>query len=202
MTRRIPKGRALLAVLALALPLAAPPARGAAPEEVKRIGVTLEDRVLVNQDGRKVRFRSDVVGDRVTVLIPFYTTCTTSYPILVYTFTRLQELLGERLGKEVVLVSVSVDPRTDIPIRLKDFARRQRARPGWVFLTGDKTTLTMTLYGIGILFSQNLEDHNHTPFTIVGSARGEWKRFYGFPSPEMLLAQVDTLLSVPEEGGR
>ena len=98
------------------------------------VRVTLQDLELVDQEGTVVRFKSDIVADRVAVVIPFYTTCTTSYPILIFMFSRLQEMLGERLGKEVVLISVSVDPKTDIPVRLKAFARRQKAKPGWVFL--------------------------------------------------------------------
>ncbi len=177
-------------------------AQAGGPEaQTRRIDVSLKDLELVDQDGRKVRFKSDVVGGRVAVIIPFYTTCTTSYPILVYTFTRLQDLLGDRLGNEVALVSVSVDPRTDIPIRLKDFARRQKARSGWTFLTGNRNNLTLALFGMGILFSQDLDSHNHTPLTVVGGEGREWKRFYGFPSPELLLAQVDAIMGKGEESG-
>jgi protein SCO1/2 len=167
---------------------------GSAKEDIKTVDVKLHDLELVNQDGQKVRFKSDVVGNRIVVLIPFYTTCTTAYPILIYTFTRLQDLLGERLEKEVVLISVSVDPRTDIPVRLKAFSRRQKARPGWIFLTGERNNLTKILLGVGILFSQNLDDHNHTPFTVVGGEGRDWKRFYGFPSPELLRDHIKTLL--------
>jgi len=194
---------AALFVLAALAPAGARPAAGpGALGEVKAVDVTLWDLELINQDGRKVKFKTDVVGDRVVVIIPFYTTCTTSYPILIYTFTRLQELLGRRLGKEVTLVSVSVDPRTDIPIRLKAFANRQKAGPGWVFLSGDKNNLAITLAGIGILFSSNLDEHNHTPFTVVGGAGMQWKRFYGYPSPELLLSNINTMVASPQRGGK
>jgi len=164
-------------------------------EDVKPVDVKLHDLELVDQDGEKVRFKRDVVGDKVVAIIPFYTTCTTAYPILIYTFSRLQDLMGDQLGREVVLVSVSVDPRTDIPVRLKAFARRQKARPGWLFLTGDKTSLAKALLGVGILPSQNLNDHNHTPLTVVGGEGRTWKRFYGFPSPELLESHIQTLLA-------
>jgi protein SCO1/2 len=167
---------------------------GSPKEDIKTVDVKLHDLELIDQDGQKVRFKSDIVGGKIVVLIPFYTTCTTAYPILIYTFTRLQDLLGERLEKEVVLISVSVDPRTDIPVRLKAFSRRQKARPGWIFLTGERNNLAKILLGVGILFSQNLDDHNHTPFTVVGGEGRDWKRFYGFPSPELLNSHVQTLL--------
>ena len=142
-----------------------------------------------------MKFASDVIGEKVAVIIPFYTTCTTAYPILVFVFSRLQLLLAERLGKEVVLISVTVDPRTDIPIRLKAFARRQKALPGWVFLTGERNNLGKVLWGTGAILSANLEEHDHIPITMVGSIGGEWHRFHGFPTPEQLLAQIEKALS-------
>ncbi len=166
---------------------------GGSSEET--ITVKLHDLELVDQDGKKVKFKSDVIGNRVAVIVPFYTTCTTNYPILIYTFTRLQDMLGDHLEKDVVLISVSVDPRTDIPIRLKAFARRNKAKPGWVFLSGERNNLGQVLWGVGVLFSTNLEEHNHIPITMVGSAGGAWKRLHGFPSPDQVLSQINELLS-------
>jgi protein SCO1/2 len=171
----------------------APEGKSEAPGK-EAVPVKLLDLELVDQDGGKVKFKSDVIGDRVAVIIPFYTTCTTAFPILIFMFTRLQETLGDRLGKDVVLVSVSVDPRTDIPVRLKAYARRQKAKPGWVFLSGDRNNLGQVLLGVGVLFSPNLEDHNHIPITLVGSAHSEWRRFHGFPSPEQILGEINRAL--------
>jgi protein SCO1/2 len=199
-----------LAFLLLSLFILAPAVAGHAAEEkkevraeAKTVNVKLLDLELVDQDGKKVRFKSEVIGDRVAAIVPFYTTCTTAYPILIFIFTRLQDMLGDRLGKEVVLVALSVDPRTDIPIRLKAFARRQKAKPGWLFLSGEMTTLSTVLAGIGIQYivGQSVDEHQHVPLTLVGDARGEWKRFYGYPPPEVLMTQINNLLAVRGESG-
>ncbi len=196
------------AVFLLSLFMLAPALTGLAAEEkkeakteVKTVGVKLLDLELVDQDGRKLRFKSEVIGDRVAAVVPFYTTCTTAYPILIFIFTRLQDMLGDRLGKEVVLVSVSVDPKTDIPIRLKAFSRRQKAKPGWLFLSGEMTTLSTVLAGIGITYivGQSVDEHQHVPLTLVGDARGEWKRFYGYPPPEVLMGQINKSLAAKQE---
>jgi protein SCO1/2 len=172
-------------------------AAGTGPRD-DQVKVELHDLELIDQDGRCVRFRSDVIGDRAAVVIPFYTTCTSSFPILIFILARLQDLLEDRLGREVVLVSVTVDPRTDIPARLKAYAKKQKARPGWVFLSGDRRSLGQVLCGMGILSSANVEDHNHIPVTMVGSTWGSWRRFHGFPTPEQILGQVEeTLASKP-----
>lgn len=157
--------------------------------------VKLHDLELIDQDEQRVKFKSDVIGDRVAVIIPFYTSCTTSYPVLIFMFTRLQDMLGDRLGKDVVLVSVTVDPRTDSPVRLKAYAGRQNAKPGWVFLTGDRNHLGRVLLGAGALFSSNVDEHNHIPVTLVGRDGGEWRRLHGFPRPEQVLDRIEGLLA-------
>ena len=156
--------------------------------------VDLPDLTVIDQDGQKMKFKSEIVKDRIVVVIPFYTTCTTAYPILIFTFTRLQNMLAELLGQDVVLVSVSVEPKIDTPSRMKAFAKRQKAKPGWMFISGEKNNLEKILYGIRILPSENLVEHNHNPITIVGGAQTEWRRYHGFPSPELLKTEISQMM--------
>lgn len=177
---------------------AAPSGFGVEIAEQGKIQVELHDVELMDQDGNLLKFGTEVVGDRVAVLIPFYTNCTTSYPILIFIFTRLQNMLGERLNRDVVLISATVDPRNDSPARLKAFADKQKARPGWFFLSGDRNSLGQMLCGMNVLPSSNLEEHNHIPVTVVGSVKEGWRRFPGFPTPDQLLAQVDQVLAAAQ----
>ncbi len=153
--------------------------------------VDLADIELVDQDGRKVKFASDVVRGRVVVMDLIYTTCPLVCPILSAIFSRLQELLGDRLGSEVYLVSVTVDPNTDIPPRLKEYAAKFDARPGWTFLTGERRNVTQVLKGLGG-YTSDLS--KHPAMILVGDGgKGGWTRFYGFPSPERILEKVDEI---------
>lgn len=170
------------------------PSQAAPTAGTKLDDVQLHDLVVVDQQGQNLKFKSDIVKDRIVVVIPFYTTCTTAYPILVYTFTRLQTMLAEKLGKEVVLVSVSVEPKIDTPSRMKSFARRQKAKEGWIFLSGEKENLEKILYGIRILPTENLVEHNHDPITIIGGGQREWRRYHGFPSPELLQSEIKRIM--------
>lgn len=172
--------------------------------DVKTVDVKLLDLELIDQDGKKIRFKSEVLADRVAAVVPFYTTCTTAYPILIFIFSRLQEMLGDRLGKDVVLISVSVDPKTDIPVRLKAFALRQKARPGWLFLSGEMNALSKVLGGIGVQYivGQSVDEHQHVPLTLVGDMDGKWRRFYGYPPPEVLMDQINKFLAARETGGK
>ena len=153
--------------------------------------VELHDGVLITQDGDAVRFVDDVIADRIVVMNFVYTTCTTVCPVLSAIFIQLQQRLDDRLGTDVHMVSVSVDPGRDTPERLKAYADGLKARPGWVWLTGDKSEIDNVLRGLGA-YTPDFEDH--PSMILVGDGRtGIWKRFFGFPGPEKILAAVEEL---------
>jgi protein SCO1/2 len=154
--------------------------------------VVLRDTPLLDAaTGKRVRLAQDVIGKRIALVNFIYTTCTTVCPVSSATFRELQKRLGERLGKEVVLVSVTVDPLRDTPQRLREYAGRYEAREGWVWLTGAKPDVDSVLKGFGA-YSARFEDH--PAMVLVGDARGgPWTRFFGFPSVDELIARIDTM---------
>ena len=131
------------------------------------------DVELINQDGQKLRFYSDVLKDKVVIVSNFFTTCTSVCPPLNRNLEKIQEALGERLGKDAFIVSISVDPETDTPLRLKEYARRFHARPGWIFLTGKKENVDWALYKIG-QYVEKKDDHS-TIVIIGNEPKGLWK---------------------------
>jgi len=161
--------------------------------------IDLRDRTLINQDGQEVRFVSDVIGDRIVVMDFVYTTCTTVCPVLSALFTQVQGKLGDQLDEDVVMVSVSVDPVRDTPQRLKAYSAKHRAGDGWIWLTGAKPTVDDVLTGVGA-YSVNFEEH--PSMVLVGDGRtGEWKRLFGFPSPDRIMKLVNELQESRQAGG-
>ena len=160
-------------------------------EPAKTTRVDLLDRTLLDQDGRQVKFVSDIIADKIVVMDFIYTSCTTVCPVLSALLGQVQGRLGDQLGKDVVLVSVSVDPTRDTPQRLKAYAARYQAQPGWIWLTGHKRTMDEVLDGLGA-YSPNFEDHPSMVLVGDGST-GEWSRFFGFPSPDRIMDQVNAL---------
>ena len=157
-----------------------------APQQV-RAGdrVTLIDHELVDRTGDKKRFVSEVIGDRKAVIAGIYTGCTTICPITTLIFAELQEALGDRLGEEVRLISLSVDPSNDTPARLAEAADEIGARPGWFWLTGPSALQNEVLLGIGAYSTDVTE---HPPVFVVGDgATGEFVQLYGFPSVDEFL---------------
>ena len=175
-------------------PAAPPPAadphaahKHKAPEEPTAASKWFTDVELLDQDGKKVRFYSDVLKGKTVVVNAFFTTCTSVCPPMNRNMEKIQEALGDRVGRDVFLVSVSVDPATDTPPRLKEYAQKFHARPGWTFLTGKKENVDWALYKLG-QYVQNKDDHKTV--LIIGNERtGLWKKAFG-------LARVDELIAV------
>ena len=153
--------------------------------------VRLTDTALVTQDGKPVKFKSDVLGEKIVVIDFVYTTCTTVCPVVSALFANLQERLGPDLGKEVALVSVTVDPLRDTPQRLKELGAKYKAGPGWTFLTGKKPQVDEVLKAFGA-YTANFAEH--PPLVMVGDAKsGQWVRFFAFTSPDQVMAAVGDL---------
>ena len=164
------------------------------------VQVRLLDTPLLDQDGKKMRFASEAVGDKVVVIDTIFTTCTLICPILGAIFADLQDQLGDRLGREVRLLSITVDPQTDIPPRLKKYAGQWEAKPGWTFLTGGKKDVDHVLEGLG-LYAADFTEHP-SAFLVGDGRRGKWTRFYGFATPEQLMGTIDDMLRSRNAGGQ
>ena len=165
------------------------PPEAVAPASAK---VALSEALLLDQGGRRVRLAQDVIGERIAVVNFIYTSCTTVCPVSSATFQQLQQrLAASSLGREVVLVSITVDPLRDTPQRLREYGARYRAAEGWTWLTGAKPDVDGALKGFGV-YTPNFEDH--PAMVLVGDARaGKWTRFFGFPSVDDLVARIEAM---------
>ena len=147
----------------------------------------IPDTVVYDQDGKKLRFYSDLIKGKTVAINFIFTTCTTICPPLTATFRKVQQEFGERVGRDVHLISISVDPTTDVPERLKAFSSKFNAGPGWTFVTGDKQEVDLLLKALGASVG---DKNDHTPMVLVGNeSAAYWTRTYG-------LAPVSTLVKV------
>jgi protein SCO1/2 len=163
----------------------------AAQEKPSSVQVKYGDAQLLTQEGRKLKLKSEVFADRIVVLDFAYTSCTTVCPVLSAVLVKVQDQLGDKSGKEVQLVTITVDPARDTPARLKQYAAKHGAKPAWLWLTGPTGTVNEVLKGFGA-YAPNFEDH--PAMILVGDpVSGNWTRFYGFSDPKDILAKVDEL---------
>lgn len=188
-----------LLVLALAFSLHAHAAEGGpkaptTPEEKGRAWFT--DTQLVTHEGKQVRFYSDVLKDRVVVISFLFTRCNTACPMIAARLNRIREQLGERFGREVTFISISVDPENDTPQRLAEFARKQQAlHPGWTFLTGKKEDVNQVIARLG-QYVENIE--GHSTLLIAGNEkRRHWTKIRPDVPPPAVAERVRQLVEGP-----
>ncbi|BCJ07275.1 MULTISPECIES: SCO family protein [unclassified Pseudomonas] len=157
----------------------------------EKASVRFADVALLDQDGMPVRLEQDLVGDHLVVMGFIYTSCTTVCPVVSSIMSKVQQQLGGRVGEEIRLVSISVDPQRDDSKRLAGYARAFQHGPGWSWLTGSPYAISETLKGLGS-FSANLSEH--PPLILVGDGRsGHWTRYYGFTDPNVLIGEINRL---------
>lgn len=156
------------------------------PVEAK---MTIPDVEVLDQDGRKIHFYRDLVKGRVVVINFIFTTCTTICPPLGATFARVQKDLGERAGRDVSFISISVDPATDTPERLKAWGAKFKAGPAWTFVTGQRPVINDLLRALG---AATASPQDHSPTVLIGNERrGQWTRSYGLAPPSQLVKIIN-----------
>jgi len=156
------------------------------------------DTKLLDQDGREVRFYTDALRGKIVLISFIYTNCTDICPTLMHNLSDVQERIGDRFGKEVFFVSISVDPEDDTPEELKRYGERYEARPGWTFLTGRKGDVDAVIRRFGE-FQDDFEDHSMT-FVLGDVKNARWSKIRGDQPPETVVARIRDLLSRREAG--
>jgi len=144
----------------------------------------IPDAQVLDQNGKQLNFYSDLIKGKTVAINFVFTTCTAICPSLSATFRRVQQDAATR-GIDVQLISVSVDPTTDTPERLHDYAAKFKAGPSWTFVTGDKARIDSVLQGLGAAVSNK---NDHTPMILIGNDSSDyWTRAYGLTSPAKIV---------------
>lgn len=128
----------------------------------------LPDITLLDQNGHAIKL-SSLKGK--PVLMDFiYTRCTTACPLLTAKFASIARLLGPRLGSDVIMVSITIDPEHDHPSELLNYADSHgAAHKGWLFLTGNLSDIERVLGIFGLkrqMAPDGSIDHVATAFLI------------------------------------
>jgi len=106
---------------------------------------------LTTHEGREVRFYDDLIKDKTVLLNFFYTVCTAEAicPLGTANLVAVQGILGRRVGKDIFMYSITLDPENDTPGVLKSYARAFGVKPGWEFLTGRKEEIERLRRNLG-----------------------------------------------------
>lgn len=182
----------------VATPVADVPAVGEHPAAADRrdheaARAYFSDVELVDQHGRTHRFYTDLMQDRVIVINSFFSSCTGVCPVLNKKLIAIRDAFSDHVGKDLFLLSITVDPTVDTPSRLADYASGIRAGDGWYFLTGTRDNVEAALAKLGMNVDYR---ENHSNLLLIGNERtGLWKKAFGLAADEELAAIVDSVLN-------
>jgi protein SCO1 len=145
--------------------------------------------VLRTQDGKEVRFYDDLVKDKAVTINFFFAKCEEICPLVIANLAKVQRLLGDRVGRDLFMNSISLKPEEDTPAKLKAYAEKHGARPGWTFLTGAPADVELLRRSLGFTnpsakVDKDLNQHignvryGNEPLMLwaacPGQARAEW----------------------------
>jgi protein SCO1 len=165
----------------------------AVSHDVATTKINVPDLELLDQNGRKIHFYTDLVKDQTVVINFIFTTCTTICPPLGATFARVQKELGDKVGRDVRFISISVDPATDTPERLKAWGAKFHAGEGWTFVTGNKPQVDELLRALG---ASSARREDHSPTVLIGNdAHGTWTRTYGLANTSQLVQIINDAMA-------
>ena len=150
--------------------------------------MVIPDVEVLDQHGNELHFYRDLIKDKTVAINFIFTNCTTICPPLAATFARVQKEMGDKVGKDVHFISISVDPLTDTPERLKAWGAKFKAGDGWTFITGEKQEMDKLLNALGASVSKR---EDHTPAMIIGNdAKGVWTRTYGLAKTSQIVGLI------------
>jgi protein SCO1/2 len=113
---------------------------------------------VTTQDGRTLRFYADVMKGKILLINFFFTECDAVCPLMTENLVRVQELLAPRVGTDIFMVSITLQPEHDTPEMLAAYARTYGVGPGWLFLTGTKTDIELLRHRLGFVDSDPTQD--------------------------------------------
>ncbi|MBS1159170.1 MAG: electron transporter SenC [Proteobacteria bacterium] len=167
--------------LGLAAPALSVPGRSLAATERPRSRAAqagyLPNIPLLAHTGERFRFYDDLIRERTVLFNFFLVSCSEGRcPLATAKLRAVQDLLGERMGRDVFFYSISLQPEVDTRQVLKEYAEAFDVKPGWLFLTGKKADIELLRRSQGFVDNDPERDKdlsNHVGMARYGNDRLE-----------------------------
>ncbi len=153
----------------------------------------LPDLPLLDHDGREIRLQKFLLQARTTLVSFMFTGCGTVCLPQTAVLRETARLLQDRGdARDVLFVSLTVDPLADGPSQLRAYARRfdvaLGAQSGWAMVTGTPANMARTLSAFDVPAGP---PGDHPSLLWLGDApRQRWTRTSGLNPPQTLVDLV------------
>jgi protein SCO1 len=150
--------------------------------------------IVQTHEGEKLRFYDDIVQGKIVIFNMMYTVCTGICPGNTANLLQVQEALGKRLGKDIFMYSMTLQPEFDRPKDLKDYVKRYGIKPGWSLLTGQPTEMDNIRRKLGFFNDNPRIDANlanHTGMLRIGNEKlDRWFMMPALSSPKQIAREI------------
>lgn len=150
--------------------------------------------ILTTHEGRKVKFYDDLVKNKIVIFNMFYAQCEGICTPITRNLVRLQQVLGDRVGKDMFMYSFTLKPKEDTVAAMKHYAQMHKVKPGWLFVTGSPDDMELLRHKLGYVDPDPEVDKdrsNHIGVLKYGNEPLErWGGCPGMSDPEWIAEMI------------
>lgn len=106
---------------------------------------------LYTSDNKPVRFYDDLIKDKAVIVDFMWANCEDNCPAKTASLANIHRLLGRRVGRDIFMLSISIDGEHDTPEAMQQYINRNGGvKSGWLYLTGDPDDVESLRYSLGV----------------------------------------------------
>jgi protein SCO1 len=160
---------------------------------------------LTTHQDRKVLFYDDLIKDNKVVINFMFTRCEKACPLVTANLVKVQRMLHDRIGHDIHMYSITLDPALDTTQDLRQYAESHGVGPGWLFLTGKPADIEVLRRSLGFVQRNPARDANKTNHIGVirfgTEARMRWAACPGLAPADWVATSILSEMDSPLKGG-
>ncbi len=158
----------------------------------------LPNFTLTTHEGKRVRFYDDLLRGKLFTINLMYAQCDGLCPGQTANLVKVQQQLGERVGRDVHMYSITLDAAADTPQALRAYAEANGCRPGWLYLTGNKAEIEVIRRKLGFIDldpKRDAQRSSHIGMVLYGyEPIDRWAACPALSEPELIAHGVLSLI--------
>ena len=150
--------------------------------------------LLRTHEGKEVRFYDDLIHGKHVVINMMYADCQGLCPPMTANLVKVQQMLKDRVGKDIFIYSITLQPEKDTPKALKEYADMHGVKKGWLYLTGKPADIEVLRRKLGFVDPDPERDKdktNHIGLVRIGNEMTDmWIAYPGIAKPQNLMKRI------------
>jgi protein SCO1/2 len=174
----------LAAAAAPAALLSSLPARASVVRAVGEGRKNLPDVAVTSQEGKKYHFYTDLVKGKTILVNFFYADCNGICPRMTSNLLKIRTALGDCVGRDTFIYSISLKPEQDTPKKLAAYAEMHGIKPGsgWLLLRARHADMELLRERLGFKDSDAALDKDINQHTgILRFGTDVYDKWSGYP---------------------